>query len=76
MCDNCGVEKYSEVGEKKDGYFLSALHVNNSENIVAEVYACSVKCLPNAVLSALKRAVMTDEELKEAMHNLWVKGRE
>ena len=75
MCDACGVEEYSEVGEKMDGFFLSTLRVKGESDVVAEVYACTAKCLPAAVFSALKRAEMTPEEYSEEIRELYKKGR-
>lgn len=71
LCDGCGIEKAVNMGTQVPGVFISALEVRDDyTTVIAEIYACSVECLPEGVLGGLFRAGLSEELHVKAIASL------
>lgn len=75
LCDGCGQEFFSEMGESVNGMFISVLSVTDESNTTAEVYVCSPKCLVDGVNTALLRETLSEDMRIDMLYQLWRSGK-
>lgn len=76
LCDGCGREVIAEEDSSVDGYFLEAMQEANGVQTGSEnIYACSARCIEQAVRDGLRRESLPEEQKLKAIQELWLRGR-